>query len=52
MEVLIAGAAGFIGRALAARLRAGAVLRDAAGREFRPGKLVLCDTVEGRRCLT
>lgn len=42
-DVLITGAAGFIGRALTARLLAGAVLRDAQGRSFRPHRLVLCD---------
>jgi nucleoside-diphosphate-sugar epimerase len=47
MEVLITGAAGFIGRSLAARLRNGAVLRDAQGRELRPDRLVLCDIVAG-----
>ena len=44
MDVLITGAAGFIGRALVARLRAGAILRDAHGRELQPRTLVLCDT--------
>ena len=42
-DVLITGAAGFIGRALTARLRAGAGLCDGHGRPFRPRRLVLCD---------
>lgn len=44
MNVVVTGAAGFIGRALVARLRRGAILRDASGREYLPDRLVLCDT--------
>ena len=47
MEVLITGAGGFIGRALVARLRAGATVRDAQGRLVRPQRLVLCDVEPG-----
>lgn len=45
MDVLITGAAGFIGRALVARLVAGAELRDAAQRRYRPTRLILADRV-------
>ena len=43
MDVLITGAAGFIGRALVARLAAGETLKDADGRAFRPSRLILAD---------
>ena len=46
MDVMITGAGGFIGRALVARLLSGAALHDSQGREFRPRRLILCDTVQ------
>lgn len=45
MDVLITGAAGFIGRALVARLLAGASLRDGDGQPLRPSRLILADLV-------
>ncbi|MGE0799622.1 MAG: NAD-dependent epimerase/dehydratase family protein [Lautropia sp.] len=45
MDVLITGAAGYLGRAVTARLLAGADLCDADGRAFRPHRLILADIV-------
>jgi nucleoside-diphosphate-sugar epimerase len=52
MEVLITGAAGFIGSTLAARLASGAGLKDSLGRSFQPSRLVLCDRARAEQAPT